>query len=89
VTSIDLDQSVLHRHASDRHPIPPRRIATADRMQVSAAEPLRRAAGIVAVWQPGRRVSAYVQHRQTYWLGLDIMDECNFEMSGQRPASVT
>jgi hypothetical protein len=56
-------------------------------MQVSAVEPLRRAAGIVAVWQRGRRVSAYVQ--QTYWLGLDIMDECNFEKSGQRPASVT
>ena len=26
---------------------------------------------------------------QTYWAGLDIMDECNFDMSGQRPASVT
>ena len=27
--------------------------------------------------------------RQSYRLGLEIMDECNLEMSGQRPASVT
>ena len=37
----------------------------------------------------GRQVSRRRPPGRSYWLGLDIMDECNLEMSGQRPASVT
>ena len=49
------------------------------------AEPLGRLAPGV-ILQVARRTCA--RPRQTYWLGLDIMDEYNFATSGQRPASV-